>query len=249
MRYFFIKNPSDIFEIVAITGSDANHIINVLRYKSGDKIGLLDGTGFEYKALIKSVSKKTVELIITDKTLSKSESNINISIAQAYLKDKKMDEELRQLTELGIVKWIPFIAKRSIPNTDKEKIRSRIIRWEKIAVEAIKQTKRGKLPKIHPMVSFEEVLNISKENDLKFIFYENETRPIPILNASKNSKIKNIIIIIGPEGGLTSDEVNKAETIGFTIASLGPRLLKAPTAALAAAAIIQFVYGDVGGQI
>ena len=148
MRYFFAKNAPEPGEKFFIKGGDANHIANVLRKKPGDIIGLLDGTGFERQAVIENISGKSVELKIIKKTLSGSESCVNITVAQGFLKDKKMDALIKELTGLGIAAWAPFIAKRSVPKISREKKAGRLLRWEKIAKEAIKQS-RNSLSKIN----------------------------------------------------------------------------------------------------
>ncbi len=109
MRYFSI-NPSDLSSLKAVVkGSDALHIKNVLRLKVGDRIGLFDGTGLNYETRIVTLLPKSVEVTVIRSFFSASESSIQITVAQALLKDRKMDLLVRQLTELGITKWIPFI--------------------------------------------------------------------------------------------------------------------------------------------
>ena len=121
MRYFFIEQSELSGTTAVISGSDARHIKTVLRLKPGDKIGLYDGRGVEYRAEIISFSPERINVSITDSFPSSAESPIQIAIAQAFLKEKKMDGLVRQLTELGITKWIPFFAERSISRPDKNK--------------------------------------------------------------------------------------------------------------------------------
>ena len=122
MRYFYINQSDIIGSTSIITGTDAKHIKKVLRLKSGDMIGLFDGLGLEYEAKIVHLSANSVEVLITRRFQSKTESPVQIIVAQAFLKERKMDTLVRQLSELGITKWIPFIAKRSIPRPDKKRL-------------------------------------------------------------------------------------------------------------------------------
>ncbi len=117
MRRFFADSSDITDSATMITGSDANHIRNVLRLKPADKIELFDGSGCEYEAIITSLSPGRVDVSITLKFYSSTESPVHITIAQALLKEKKMDVLIRQITELGIKRWIPFIAANICPKT------------------------------------------------------------------------------------------------------------------------------------
>jgi len=120
----------------------------VLRLTPGDFIMLFDGSGNEYESIIEKILHNKVSVVLKDKKSSTSESPVQLIAAQAILKDRKMDTLLRQLTELGVTKWIPFSAERSVPRPDANRIAKRIQRWEKIVRESLKQCKRGCLPKI-----------------------------------------------------------------------------------------------------
>ena len=154
MRYFFIDHEKATNPVPVICGTDAKHIKNVLRLKSGDKIGLFDGTGFEYEARILAISPGGVEVSIIKSFSSTSESPVQIIMAQALLKDRKMDNLVRQLTELGITRWIPFFAQRSISRPDEKRLLTREKRWKKIAQEAVKQCKRGRKTEIDSINDF-----------------------------------------------------------------------------------------------
>ncbi len=249
MRYFIIQNSLNIGDSSSVVGSEANHIINVLRKKLKDRIGLLDKKGFEYKAVITKILKKEVRVKIIDKILSETESSIKITVAIAFLKEKKIERLIKTLTELGMVDFMPFISKRCVVKPDKEKIKLRIIRWKKIADEALKQCKRSQVPKIYPLASFEEILNISeKKLDRKIIFYEEE-KDFFYKAVHNLSETNNWFIIIGPEGGFTNEEILSAKNKGFASCGLGSRILRSETAAVAATAIIQFLYGDMSKNL
>ncbi len=249
MRRFFIEQSEITGQMPSITGSDARHIKNVLRLKPGDKIKVFDGTGCEYESKIESYLKKKVTIAIIKKVPSKAESPVRIIVAQAFLKDKKMDTIVRQLTELGVSKWIPFMAGRSVPNPDKKRLSARDKRWKTIAKEALKQCERGCLPEICSVVSFEDLLFLERDCDNKIVFYENETKAIAPSMLSPVTTSKKILMVFGPEGGFTKDEVEKAKDCGFVTASLGPRILKADTASIAACTLIQYLFGDMGNKI
>ena len=245
MRYFFIEHAKSTGSTFMITGSDARHIKTVLRLKSGDKIGLFDGKGFEYEAEIVDLSTGRVTVSVIRRFPSAAESPVQITVAQGFLKEKKMDGLVRQLSELGIIKWNPFIAERSVPRPDKKQLSARTKRWEKISKEAIKQCKRGCIMEIGDTVSFEEILNISQTADLKIAFWEDELQPLNAKLPGSYRKINRIYALLGPEGGFTQQEIESARDRGFVTASLGPRILRAETATVAACVLLQHLFGDM----
>ncbi len=245
MRYFFIEHAQSTGSTLVITGSDARHIKTVLRLKSGDKIGLFDGKGFEYEAKIVDLSTGRVKVSVIRRFPSTAESPVQITVAQGFLKEKKMDGLVRQLSELGIIKWNPFIAERSVPRPDKKQLSARTKRWEKISKEAIKQCKRGCIMEIGDTVSFEEILNLSQTADLKIAFWENELQPLNAELPRPDRNINKIYALLGPEGGFTQQEIESARDRGFVTASLGPRILRAETATVAACVLLQHLFGDM----
>ena len=247
MRRFFIEQTKITSTKIFITGSDAAHIKKVLRMKSGDRIGLFDGRGFEYEARIENLLAGSVEVSITKRFLSASESPVQIIVAQALLKDKKMDILARQLTEIGITKLIPFTSIRSVPRPDKKRLSERRKRWEKIAIEALKQCRRGHVTEIGETITFNDVIKIDDECDLKIVFWENESKPISdAVQQVYDRHYGKILAVLGPEGGFTEKEIEDARACGFVTASLGPRILRAETAAVAACTILQYLFGDMG---
>ena len=247
MRYFFIRQSDLAGSKAVVKGSDAHHIKNVLRFKPGDKIGLFDGMGLNYETRILTVLPKSIEVSIIRSFTSNTESNVNITVAQALLKDRKMDLLIRQLTELGITRWIPFVATRSVPRPDQKRLFTRTERWKKIAQEAVKQCKRCRSPEIGAAVTFEEVLDAGKGRDLKIVFWEEESTPVnKDILVSNLRPPEKIFILLGPEGGFTSKEVESAKASGFITAALGPRILRAETATIAACTLLQYLFGDMG---
>lgn len=247
MRRFFIEQTKITSTKIFITGSDAAHIKKVLRMKSGDRIGLFDGRGFEYEARIENLLAGSVEVSITKRFLSASESPVQIIVAQALLKDKKMDILARQLTEIGITKLIPFTSIRSVPRPDKKRLSERRKRWEKIAIEALKQCRRGHVTEIGETITFNDVIKIDDECDLKIVFWENESKPISdAVQQVHDRHYRKILAVLGPEGGFSEKEIEDARACGFVTASLGPRILRAETAAVAACTILQYLFGDMG---
>jgi 16S rRNA (uracil1498-N3)-methyltransferase len=246
MRRFFIDSNDLSAPVPAIRGADARHIKNVLRLRPGDRILLIDGTGFEHEARIERFEAGVVMVSIHRRVPAAAESPLQITLAQALIKDKKMDRLVRQLTELGISRWVPFSAERSVPRPDEKRISARIIRWEKIAREAVKQCRRGRTPEIGPLLSFDETLDLARGYDRKIAFWEAEARGPDRTGINPAPGISSLFVLIGPEGGFSTREMAAARSCGFLTLSLGPRILRAETATVAAVALVQYLFGDMG---
>jgi len=242
LPYTRIERP-----ISAITGADVNHIKNVLRLKPGDHIILFDGTGMEYFARIERLSSNKVLVQVIEKKGSSTESPVHITLAQAFLKERKMELLIRQVTELGINCWQPFFSERSIPTPDQKRIHSRAQRWEKIMIEAVKQCRRSRLMHIGQSVSFNDMLMSANDADIKIMFQENAESPLVTNGFSDGKqKVKTVYSMIGPEGGFSDNEVSQAKEVGFLAVGIGPRILRAETATVAACTLLQFLFGDFG---
>jgi 16S rRNA (uracil1498-N3)-methyltransferase len=250
MRRFFVDRSNINGSRTFLTGSDAKHIQQVLRLAPGDSILLFDGSGNEYESIIEKILHNKISVALKEKKLSRSESPIQLIAAQAILKDRKMDTLLRQLTELGVTKWIPFSAERSVPRPDANRMDKRIQRWKKIAKESLKQCKRGFLPEIDIYRTFENTMDDTEECDLKIIFHQDaqdSMEPL-IIDTVRDTAEKKIFLMFGPEGGFTQDEVDMALGRGFKAVRIGPRVLRAETAPVAACAIVQYIFGDMGSN-
>ena len=247
MRYFFFDKSVLTGETVIIKGPDVHHMRKVLRLKKGDIIGLINGRGNSATAQIEITEPDRVTVQILTRSRHTEPSRRKLIIAQAFLKDKKMDNLVRQLTELGASIWIPFCSERSVSRPDSHRLRKRLERWSKISRESLKQCRRGHAMTIEPAESFQDVMQMAQASDLRIIFWEDETRAIDLskMNSNRN-QIEQIFAVLGPEGGFSSTEVDFAKAHGFITASLGPRILRAQTATVAAVAILQFLYGDIG---
>lgn len=246
MRYFFIDPSLVTGPEVSITGSEAHHIKNVLRLKPGDGLKLFDGTGFEYEAAIVRVSATKVTVEIHGKAKATVPSGVQIMVAQAFLKEKKMDDLVRKLCELGMAQWVPFFSSRSIARPDAKRLAGRVQRWQRIATEAVKQCRRIDTPEIANAVSFEEMLAFGNNCNLKIVFYENESDPLTRDFAPTDRPPGKILLMLGPEGGFTEKEIHQLRENGFITAGLGPRILRAETAAIAAVTLVQYLFGDMG---
>jgi 16S rRNA (uracil1498-N3)-methyltransferase len=243
MQKFIIKEIHSIPSTLQIEGQDARHISKVLRLNTKDHIKVTDGNGNDFLAEIQSLTHNLVTIEILEQIKSKTESEIRITLCTGMLKDKKMDMIIKHVTQLGITKWIPFFCKRSIPTPDVKRIEKRHTRWQTISRESLKQCQRSYLPQIMLPISFETLIEKSDSYDLKIAFWEKASRPLEKIEISK--PVKKIMILIGPEGGFSQNEIKQAKEKEFLSYSLGPRILRAETASISACTLIQHLYGDI----
>ncbi len=250
MRRFFmdfecLSVRGEIPETVTAAGDDAHHIRAVLRMGSGDRLILFDGSGVEYEAVIAAIAGDAVTLQIIRQLDISVESPLALAVAQGLLKDKKMDVLVRHLTELGMTRWVPFQAERSIPRLDDHKRRVRAERWKKIAREALKQCGRSLAPQVGEVIGFDQLFAAAEGYALKLFFWERAVDALPEWPDDAATRDKSVFMVLGPEGGFSEDEAACARAAGFALVSLGPRILRAETAALAACTVVQYRYGDM----
>jgi len=237
-------------EKTVITGDDARHLSLVLRVQPGEQLVIFDGSGYRYLCRILEVHKKEIVVEKIKKEPYSAESPVSITLAQGLPKSGKMDLIVQKSTELGVTQIIPLITERSqVRHTEK------IERWRKIALSASQQCGRDKIPEIGGVVEFKVFITPpalpldkgrNEEGLLKIIFSEGhkERNLKKILTDFKEAE--HIILLIGPEGGFSQEEVSSAIEKGFIPASLGPRILRTETAPLTAISIIQYESGDMG---
>lgn len=251
MRRFFTEEENIKENQVTVKGDEARHIIQVLRAKKGNKIKVFTGEGREYLIEIIGVNKKEVVGNILEQAEVKTEPGVSITLVQGIPKSDKMAFILQKTTELGVKRIIPVITERTIVRLNREKARVRRNRWQRIVLEAAKQSGRAVIPKVDEIVTFLQSLNSVGKESLKLIpWEEEETTSLKEVLEHHTSHTphptSHITIFIGPEGGFTSEEVRRAKGIGAIPVSLGPRLLRTETASLTTVAMILYELGDLG---
>lgn len=255
MHRFFV-NPSQINlaqNQIVIQGEDVKHISKVLRLKNGDIVEICDGLNHEYISKVESISKEDVLLSVVEEKKSTKEPPIKVVLYQGIPKSTKMDLIIQKVTELGITDIVPVEMERTVVKFKNDKDKSKKVdRWQKISLEAAKQSKRGILPTVHFPFDFESAIKHSEENDINIMPYENEDKKgfkniVGILSKEERSSIKKIGIWIGPEGGFDKDEVDKAVGNNIYPITLGPRILRTETAGFTILSLIMYELGDLGG--
>ncbi len=253
MHRFFVSKDSIADDHVKITGNDAEQIRKVLRIREGEEIAVLDGQGWEYRVQLTSIKKGSVTGEIIFKDFKSEDTKIKIVLGQGIPKGEKMDFIIQKATELGVSEIVPLRLQRCtvkispIPPLSKGGVGGfeKIKRWQRIAKESSEQSLRRFIPSINTIYDLKEFCKKYKDLDLKIVFYEEEEKRGLRNLLGEKGEVKSISVIVGPEGGLSSEEIEIANSYGFISTGLGQRILRTDTVALSAISILQFLYGDI----
>ena len=236
-RFYCPSHNISVDKITFLDKEQVHHIKDVLRLKINDKVKVFDDWGNEYICLLKEFLNNQVILEIKNRLLSKTHK-IKITVACAIPKKSKMDDIIDKLTQLGVERIIPLVTQRVIIKFDKDKENQRLQRWKKIAQSGSQQSQRNTLPVIEAIKGFNEILSESKNFDLKLIPTLLGKRK-SLKEILANAKPKNILVLIGPEGDFTDEEIDLAIKAGCIPVSLGELVLRVDTAAIAVTSFIR----------
>lgn len=238
MFNFFAKDPPDNNGRYIICGNDCNHIKNVLRMKIGDEF-LVSYNGKSSLCRLEAFEGDFISAISVDGFQRDNELKVNLQLFQGLPKSDKMELIIQKCTELGISEITPVQMNRSVVKLEEKKKKAKTERWQAIAESAAKQSKRSLIPTVNPPVSLNEVIRKIPDFDLFLVPYENENGMKETTDALKaiHPGMK-IGFLIGPEGGFDEKEINSLITCGCKALSLGKRILRTETAAIATAAML-----------
>ncbi|MGB9780039.1 16S rRNA (uracil(1498)-N(3))-methyltransferase [Caldanaerobacter sp.] len=245
MKKVFVEKEKIKGNFAYVEGKDFHHLIHVLRYRVGDKI-VVSNMKEEYLGRIEKIEKERAILFLEEKVETKAESPLEVFLFQGILKADKMDLIVQKCTEIGVRRIIPFVSEFSVVDIKRANIDKKVERWKKISQEACKQSGRNIMPEIFAPISFEEAIEKAMECELAIIPYEKEEKKRLKEVLKDVEDAKKIGIFIGPEGGFSQREIEKAINNGIVPVTLGPRILRAETAAIAVSAIIMYQLGDMG---
>lgn len=236
MPRFFIDsiNEADIF----LDGENARHIGRSLRMRTGEKITVCCG-GIDYDCEIRRITEDSVFLDLIEKHPCLAEPTVDVTLFQAVPKLDKLEFIIQKSTELGVSRVVPVLTRRCISRPNEKDFAKKLPRLAKIAEEAAKQSGRGKIPEISPIVSYSECLDMMKNLDKNIILYEGEGGK-PFSDVAVEG-IKSAGILIGSEGGFESSEVEQAVSAGAERVWLGKRILRCETAPISALSILMFL--------
>ena len=207
---------------------------------------VFDDTGWEHEAVIRSFSADQGDIDILRSYRPERESSLQITLALGLTKGEKTDFVVEKATELGVQTLVPFISSYTVPKLNDRKIETRTERWQRIALSAAKQCGRTLVPKILTLCEFRELVRQPWTDTLKLLCWEREGQLTLKQVYETDRDARAILLVIGPEGGFSSEEADKAQQAGFRSVHLGRRILRSETAALAALSVVQFLWGDMG---
>ncbi|MGE5390819.1 MAG: 16S rRNA (uracil(1498)-N(3))-methyltransferase [Deltaproteobacteria bacterium] len=248
MHRFFVSAENINGARVVFDPGEARHIERVLRLGAGDIVAVFDGSGYEYQVCLNYHSGDRLTGEVTEKTCPDRETATSLCLVQGLGKGDKMDTIIQKAVEIGVKAIYPLACERSVVRLEGDKAAKRVERWQEIAVEACKQCRRNVIPEIKPVT---DVTGICKEIDgkISMMLYENEEdcRVSAYLKEKRADLAgQEIFLLVGPEGGFSSAEVERARQQGCTTLTLGPRILRTETAGIVAASIILYELGDLG---
>ena len=235
MAWFFSGEeiPSDTY---LLSGDNAKHA-KVLRLRSGEAVTVVTPQGVQCEGEVASVTPEGVVLNILGKQPCTNEPDVFVTLYQALPKGDKMDYIVQKCVELGVSRIVPVLTDRCVSRPDEKSLRKKRERWQKIALQAAMQSRRGMIPEVTDCLSLRQAAEETKQNDSTVFFYEMGGASVKDI---LREKPKTIGMFIGSEGGFTGDEASLMQTSGAHTATLGKRILRAETAPLAALSIIMY---------
>ena len=227
--------------LITLDDNAFNHLIRVLRMKTGESITLFDGSNQITPAVIHEVNKKTVIVKTANSVLDNRESPLNIHLGQVISRGDKMEFTIQKSVELGVNTITPLLSERCGVKLDQDRLEKKVQQWQKIVISACEQCGRNIIPNINPIMKLETwCANLT--DSLKLNLHPKAEQGINQLPCDNN----NISLLIGPEGGLSNEEISMTHQYQFTDILLGPRVLRTETAALTAITALQVRFGDLG---
>ncbi len=243
MPRFFVKPEQINEDRILLTGTDVNHIKNVLRMKTGDKLSVCDGNGTDYECEISSLDREEITLDIISSCACSTELTKKLYLFQGLPKSDKMELIIQKAVELGVYKIIPVQTSRCIAKLEPKKEEKKIARWQQISESAAKQSGRGIIPEICKPMNLRDALELAGTLDAAMIPYEKaegieKTRELIKELSNKDS----VGIFIGPEGGFAEDEILMAEERSVHPITLGKRILRTETAGMAILSVLMMEF-------
>lgn len=241
MVRFFIDSDCEVGSVLDLAGDELNHL-RVLRLRPGDEV-VLCKDGMDYRHSIHSIDKSAARLIARSCEENRAEPSVLCSVFIAHAKSDKIEHVVMKAVELGAFEIVVFPSARCVSRPDAAQLPGKLVRWRKIARSAAEQSGRGIIPAVRAEDTFNSAIDRASAADTKLFLYENE-RGFSIKTALDSIPHRTVSIVSGPEGGFEPAEVQYAQDMGMSIASLGPRILRCETAPLAALSSVMLSSGN-----
>ncbi|HGO8339654.1 TPA: 16S rRNA (uracil(1498)-N(3))-methyltransferase [Neisseria meningitidis] len=239
MPRFHLPENLSVGQTVALPDNIVRHL-NVLRVRPNENITLFDGKGKAHAARLTVLEKRRAEAEILHEDTTDNESPLNITLIQSISSGDRMDFTLQKSVELGVTAIQPVISERCIVRLDGERAAKRLARWQEIVISACEQSGRNTVPPVLPIIGYREALDKMPSESTKLIMSINRARKLGDIRHPSGA----IVFMVGPEGGWTEQEEQQAFDAGFQAVTLSKRILRTETAALAALAAMQTLWGD-----
>ena len=237
----FIEAPLASGADVTLRGTAANHVMRVLRLRVGEELTLFNGAGGEFAARVAAFTGSTVTVAVGTGTAVERESPLALTLAQGVSRGERMDLVMQKATELGVTGIVPVLTERSVVRLDAAQAARKLSHWRAITIAACEQSGRNRPPGVVGPVSLADFLRSDLKSDTRLLLSPQASLRIPEIPRPAHS----VTVLIGPEGGLTPEEQQRALEAGFVGVRLGPRVLRTETAALAALTLLQREFGDL----
>lgn len=243
----FLVSPDAVRDGAAtVTGADLAHMRRVLRLRPGSRVLLWDAEGAEHEAVIRAYEGGVAAMTVVRSYRPERESPLAVTLAQAVGKGDKMDWIVEKTTELGVTRVAPFFSSHTVPRFGGDKVERRRERWRKIAAAAARQSGRTRIPEIDEPDLFDATLDRDWRCDARLLFWEGARgRGLASLRQELHGP-RSVLVMVGPEGGFSQEEVARAAAHGFRTVGLGRRILRTETAAVAVVCAVQLLWGDLG---
>lgn len=248
MYKFFVTNNQINNDIINIEDDDVNHIKNVLRLKTNEEIEICDiNTSINYLCKIIELDNKFVKCKIINLLQANSEPDVYLHIFQGIPKSDKMELIIQKTTEIGVSELTPLIMSRCVTKFDDKSADKKILRWQKIAEVAAKQSKRDMVPKINFPINIKNIYEKIENYDIVLVAYENEEKLCikQVLGETLKKEKMKIAVVIGPEGGIDEKEIQQLNKLNAKIITLGKRILRTETAPIVLASIIMYEFNQM----
>jgi 16S rRNA (uracil1498-N3)-methyltransferase len=243
-RFKIEAKEGDYFRI---TGEELHHLANVLRLIPGDKVIGFDNSGRQFTGVIKSLTEEAAFCLITEEDYPQVEAGTRVYLVMGLAKGEKMEWVIQKGTELGMAGFIPLRTKRSVVRLEGSKARERVTRWQRIAAEAVKQSRRVVEPRIEDILSWQDLTAYFPQGTQWIMAYEDEKTSTLHKVLPSFSSDYPLVLLVGPEGGFEPEEAEWARNnLQASSVSLGPRILRTETAALAFLTMVLSYFGDLG---
>lgn len=220
----------------------SRHLLTVLRLKPGAALLLFDGSGSEFEAQLESETGRSARVQIGTAHAARSESPLRVTLAQGISRGERMDFTLQKAVELGVAEIMPLLAERSVVRLDADQAARKQTHWQQVVIGACEQSGRVRVPAVHAPLGLHEFLAKHPHRGLGLLLDPDTTLSVKNLPAPESNQI---LLLVGPEGGLNDAETAAAQQAGFTAVGLGPRVLRTETAALVALSLLQARWGDL----